>query len=103
MSCGSVGAVRHRLTPRTARGLIERLGEKWTVPLLDALAERSHRFNDLVRRFDINPKILTERLRMLEHDGLVARTTWPTVVMHVQYELTPFGREFCRRLQTFEE
>jgi DNA-binding HxlR family transcriptional regulator len=41
----------------------------------------------------ISPKVLTERLRRLEADGLVSRDQRPTIPPQVFYRLTPRGEE----------
>ncbi|MFG1885471.1 winged helix-turn-helix transcriptional regulator [Micromonospora sp. NPDC049102] len=40
----------------------------------------------------VTPKVLTQSLRSLERDGLVARTVHAGASAHVEYELTPVGR-----------
>ncbi|GHH59314.1 HxlR family transcriptional regulator [Kitasatospora indigofera] len=51
------------------------------------------RFVELQRRIDsISPKVLTQRLRRLERDGLVVRTYHPEVPPRVEYEISELGR-----------
>jgi DNA-binding HxlR family transcriptional regulator len=50
------------------------------------------RFNELKRHIpDISQKMLTQSLRDLQRDGLVARQVFPTVPPAVEYRLTPLG------------
>lgn len=50
------------------------------------------RFVELERRLGtITPKVLTQRLRQLERDGLVTRTYHPEVPPRVEYEITELG------------
>ncbi len=67
---------------------------RWTTPILWALHEHGrHRFGELERRITtITPKVLTERLRQLERDGLVVRTYHPEVPPRVEYEISELGR-----------
>lgn len=67
---------------------------RWTTPILWALHEYGrHRFVELERRITtITPKVLTERLRRLERDGLVVRTYHPEVPPRVEYEISELGR-----------
>ena len=67
---------------------------RWTTPILWALHEYGRqRFVELERRIGaITPKVLTQRLRQLERDGLVARTYTPEIPPRVEYEITELGR-----------
>ncbi len=71
---------------------IHRLGEKWTLLVITLLGRRPHRYNELHRGIEgISQRILTRTLRLLEADGLVARTVHPTVPPQVEYRLTAAG------------
>ena len=74
--------------------LVALLGEKWTLLVLGALTkEPTLRYNDLQRAVrGISQRMLTLRLKKLEENGLVKRTSFPTVPPRVDYELTPLGR-----------
>jgi DNA-binding HxlR family transcriptional regulator len=67
---------------------------RWTTPVLWALNEHGrHRFVELQRRIPaITPKVLTQRLRQLERDGLVVRTYHPEVPPRVEYQISELGR-----------
>lgn len=66
---------------------------RWTTPILWALHEYGRqRFVELERRIaTITPKVLTQRLRQLERDGLVVRTYHPEVPPRVEYEISELG------------
>ncbi|WP_371785667.1 winged helix-turn-helix transcriptional regulator [Streptosporangium subroseum] len=70
---------------------------RWTTPILWVLNEYGrHRFVELERRIaTITPKVLTERLRQLERDGLVVRTYHPEVPPRVEYEISELGRSLA--------
>lgn len=70
---------------------------RWTTPILWVLNEFGrHRFVELERRITtITPKVLTERLRRLERDGLVVRTYHPEVPPRVEYEISELGRSLA--------
>lgn len=76
-----------------SRELLDRIGDKWTVLLLGELADgHPHRYAALRDRVDgVSEKMLTQTLRHLEQDGLVARTVYPQVPPRVEYILTPLG------------
>ncbi|MEU1478233.1 winged helix-turn-helix transcriptional regulator [Streptomyces sp. NPDC001668] len=66
---------------------------RWTTPILWTLhAYGRQRFVELQRRIaTITPKVLTQRLRQLERDGLVHRTYHAEVPPRVEYEITELG------------
>jgi DNA-binding HxlR family transcriptional regulator len=70
---------------------------RWTTPILWTLNEYGrHRFVELERRIGtITPKVLTQRLRQLERDGLVLRMYHPEVPPRVEYEITELGRSLA--------
>jgi len=67
---------------------------RWTTPILWALnSSGRQRFVELERRIPaITPKVLTQRLRQLERDGLIVRTYHPEVPPRVEYEISDLGR-----------
>ena len=74
---------------------LARIGDKWTVLVVEQLSESRGpvRFNEIRRSIDgISQRMLTLTLRALERDGLVTRTVHPTVPPRVEYELTELGR-----------
>jgi DNA-binding HxlR family transcriptional regulator len=73
--------------------LLARVGDKWTVLVVNTLGRGPQRFNELRRALgSISQRMLTLTLRALERDGLVTRTVFPTVPPRVDYELTKLGR-----------
>jgi len=74
------------------RGILDHLGDKWTTLIVIVLAERPHRFSEIRRAIpDISKRMLTQTLRDLERDGLLARRVYPTKPPSVDYRLTPVG------------
>ncbi|HTJ58761.1 MAG TPA: helix-turn-helix domain-containing protein [Devosiaceae bacterium] len=75
------------------RGILDRLGDKWSMLLVLTLSGGPLRFNEIKRRVpDISQKMLTQTLRDLQRDGLVAREVFPTVPPAVEYRLTELGQ-----------
>ncbi len=70
---------------------------RWTTPILWSLNYQGRqRFVELQRRITaITPKVLTQRLRQLERDGLVVRTYHPEVPPRVEYEISDLGRSLA--------
>jgi DNA-binding HxlR family transcriptional regulator len=73
--------------------VVDLVFSRWTTPILWTLhAHGRQRFVELERRIDrITPKVLTQRLRRLERDGLVVRTYHPEVPPRVEYEISDLG------------
>lgn len=68
------------------------IGGKWTGSILWHLKDEPVRFNDLARMIGgASKKMITERLRQLERQGLVSRDVLDTSPVSVQYAITPFG------------
>ncbi len=75
------------------RNVLDRIGDKWTMLTLTALAGATRRFNELHRLMpDISKRMLTQTLRALERDGLVTRHVFPTKPPSVEYRLSETGR-----------
>ncbi len=82
----------HSPVCRTISGLLQRIGDKWSVLVVSTLAEGSRRFNELRREIpSISQRMLTLTLRNLERDGLVSRVVTPTIPPRVDYALTELG------------
>jgi DNA-binding HxlR family transcriptional regulator len=65
---------------------------KWTLLILRELFTGMKRFGELRSELEgISPKTLTERLRILEEQGIVRRTIYPEVPPRVEYSLTEYG------------
>jgi DNA-binding HxlR family transcriptional regulator len=87
------------------REVLSRIGEKWTVLVITALAaEDVLRFAELRRRVQgVTQKMLTQTLRGLERDGLVSRHAKPTVPVTVEYRLTPLGHGLADTVHVLRE
>jgi DNA-binding HxlR family transcriptional regulator len=71
----------------------EIIGAKWTALLVHDLSEGPRRFTELEHSCcGISPRTLSERLKELEQDGLVARRSYAESPPRVEYELTARGR-----------
>lgn len=69
------------------------LGGRWTLLIVRDLLVGPRRFGELLITIGgVSPKVLTERLRSLEADGILSRTVYPDVPLRVEYELTDLGR-----------
>lgn len=72
----------------------EIISGKWTLLIIRDLVSGAKRFYQLERSLQgISPKTLTERLRTLEEDGIIARQTFAEVPPRVEYSLTEKGHD----------
>jgi DNA-binding HxlR family transcriptional regulator len=81
--------------------LVELLGEKWTLLVLGALTKTpTLRYKELQRAVSgISQRMLTLRLKKLEENGLLKRTSFPALPPRVDYELSPFGLTLIQPLR----
>jgi DNA-binding HxlR family transcriptional regulator len=76
-----------------SRVVLDRIGDRWTVLVVAALADGKLRFSQLRNRIEgVTPKVLTQTLRALERDGVLTREVFAEVPPRVEYELTELGR-----------
>lgn len=80
------------LTPCAIERGMRIIGGKWTGSILWHVKDGPVRFNDLARMVGgASKKMITERLRQLEANGLVKREVIDSAPVSVQYSITPFG------------
>ena len=73
--------------------VLARIGDRWTVLIINELGEGPQRFNALQRAITgVSQRMLTLTLKNLERDGLVSRTVTPSIPPRVDYALTDLGR-----------
>jgi DNA-binding HxlR family transcriptional regulator len=90
-------------TPRTAEitdfemvqgthAALSLLAGKWSVDVLYLLASGTRRYSEVLYEVgEISKKTLTQTLRGLERDGLIARRVIADMPVRVEYSLTPLG------------
>lgn len=77
-----------------------RIGDKWAGMIIRCLEDGPRRFSELrVPLRGVTAKVLTQSLRALERDGLVARTVHDERVRRVEYALTPLGRSMLEPMR----
>ncbi|WP_309497900.1 winged helix-turn-helix transcriptional regulator [Sulfurovum sp.] len=71
---------------------MEAIDGKWKILILWYLKDEKKRFNELQKLiYGITQKMLIQKLRELEHDGIVHRKVYPVVPPKVEYSLTEYG------------
>lgn len=86
-------------TPTPPEGLADatrRVGDRWTLLVIESLLEGPQRFGELSGRLNgIAPNILTKRLRHLEQHALIVARPYSRRPLRVSYELTATGRDLA--------
>ncbi|PZS32283.1 MAG: transcriptional regulator [Pseudonocardiales bacterium] len=86
------------------RVLLDRIGDKWTVLVVSALAEKTLRFSELRAQVGgVAPKVLTQTLRALERDGILRRKVYAEVPPRVEYTLTRLGRSLAEPITAIQD
>jgi DNA-binding HxlR family transcriptional regulator len=82
------------------RDVLNRVGDKWSVLIVQLLGDGPKRFSELRHTIEgISQRMLTLTLKGLERDGLVTRTVYPTIPPKVEYDLTDLGRTLRKPIQ----
>jgi DNA-binding HxlR family transcriptional regulator len=69
------------------------IGSKWTALIVHDLSEGPRRFTQLEHAcHGISPRTLSERLHMLEQEGIAVRRSYPESPPRVEYALTDKGQ-----------
>lgn len=83
-----------------SRQILTHVTSRWGVLILVALLDGTHRFSELRRRIGgVSERMLSQTLQWLEADGFVLRVAYPVVPPHVEYSLTPLGREISEQVR----
>jgi DNA-binding HxlR family transcriptional regulator len=87
-----------------SRMVLNRIGARWSIFVVTALANGPMRFTELKAYIEgITPKVLTETLRALEADGLVSRAAFDENPPRVEYALTPRGESLREALRPVKQ
>ncbi len=79
---------------------LDRVGDRWSLLIVEALLERPRRFNELGDTLmGIAPNILTDRLRRLERERIVTATPYQQRPPRMSYALTSDGRDLASVLR----
>jgi DNA-binding HxlR family transcriptional regulator len=79
---------------------VARIGDRWTLLLVQALLDGPRRFNDLQAALPgIAPNVLSQRLKRLEREAVVVSQPYSRRPLRLAYELTAAGRELAGALR----
>jgi DNA-binding HxlR family transcriptional regulator len=80
------------------------LGKRWMGLLLDSLMGGPRRFCELTAAVDgLSDRVLSDRLRELEEEGIVERIVYPQIPVRVEYRLTDKGNDLKPVVQAMHE
>jgi DNA-binding HxlR family transcriptional regulator len=89
---------------RGTRTVLDLVGGKWSVDVLYLLASGTRRYSEVFYEVgEISKKTLTQTLRALERDGLIARRVYAEVPAKVEYSLTGLGWSITEPLMAMYE
>jgi DNA-binding HxlR family transcriptional regulator len=86
--------------PSALKAALDRVGDRWSLLIVDALLERPRRFGELRDVLpSIAPNILTDRLRRLERERILVAAPYSTRPPRMEYTLTGDGRDLASALR----
>src|SRR3982751_5953417 len=87
-----------------SREVLAHMTSRWGVLVLIALEGGTRRFGELRRvGGGVSERMLARTLQWLEGDGLVDRVAYQVVPPHVEYSLTPLGREAAEKVRSLAD
>jgi DNA-binding HxlR family transcriptional regulator len=99
-----MGRVVEPVQPSPLAEAMARVGDRWSLPVVEALLEGPRRFGELAESLPgISPNILTDRLRSLERDALVVARPYSHRPPRSTYELTAEGRALAGAVRLLSE
>lgn len=83
---------------------IQLLGKRWTGLILDTMLEGPQRFCEMTTIVEgLSDRVLSDRLRELESEGVVERVVYPQIPVRVEYRLTEKGRDLRPVVQAIHQ
>ena len=83
---------------------IQLLGKRWTGLILDTMLEGPQRFCEMTAIVEgLSDRVLSDRLRELESEGVVERVVYPRIPVRVEYRLTEKGRDLRPVVQAIHQ
>jgi len=87
-----------------SREVLAHMTSRWGVLVLIALEGGTRRFGELRRMVGgVSERMLAQTLQSLEGDGIVDRMAYQVVPPHVEYKLTPLGREAAEKVRSLTD
>ncbi len=81
----------------------ELLGKRWTGLIIRSLMNGAKRFSDIQEIIpNLSARMLTERFKELEEQGLLLRSVYPEMPVRIEYELTEKGRDLEKAMNEIQ-
>ena len=91
-------------TPSGLESALNRVGDRWSLLVVDALLDGPRRFGELRESLpSIAPNILTDRLRRLERERILVSKPYSTRPPRMEYALTGDGRDLASALRLLSD
>lgn len=90
------------LCPKFEKGM-EILSKRWTGLILHQLLSGPHRFCEVESAIPISGRLLSERLKDLEREGIVNRKVFPETPVRIEYSLTEKGQALAPVIKEIEK
>lgn len=92
-----------QMCPRYQRA-VEILGKRWTGLIIKALMGGPLRFNEIIGQLEVvSDRVLSERLKELEAEGVVERRVYPETPVRIEYGLSDCGRALAPVIAAIEQ
>lgn len=80
------------------------IGKRWTGLIIEVLLQRPQRFSEVAQAIpQVSDRMLAERLKELEAEGIVDRHVYPDTPVRVEYTLTEKGRDLAPVMQALHD
>lgn len=80
------------------------LGKRWTGLIIRSLLDGSKRFSDIQQIIpDLSARMLTERFKELEKEGIITRIVYPETPVRIEYKLTKKGRDLEKSMDEIQK
>lgn len=87
-----------------SRSVLKHVTSQWGVLVLLVLLNGTTRFSQIRKKVHgVSEKMLAQTLQSLEADGFLHRQSFPVVPPHVEYSLTPMGKEVAAHVSTLAD
>jgi DNA-binding HxlR family transcriptional regulator len=104
MSKTATNARASAVTPSGLESALDRVGDRWSLLVVDALLDGPRRFGELRESLPaIAPNILTDRLRRLERERILVSTAYSSRPPRMEYALTGDGRDLASALRLLSD
>ena len=94
--------VQPELCPRFEQA-VGMLSKRWNALIIFSLLGESQRFCTMTESIGISNRLLSERLKELEKDGIVTRNVYPETPVRIEYSLTEKGRALAPVMEEIQK